>query len=453
MATKHPIAALAAALLGLVSTALAAESSRPNFILITADDLGPQLGYCGDPTIATPHLDRLALENVRFDHAYVCQASCSPSRSAMYTGLFPHQNGQIGLDTPFSMRADVLTLPKLLKDSGYRTGVLGKVHVAPASSLPWDLDKSQAAYIYGRKVKTMAADAREFFDGGSEPFFLKVSFMDPHHDDKREFPSVIDGLPERPIQPDEITRNVWTGQPVPSGNGFRGKAKTAGYYNTVRRLDLGVGMLLDELERSGKAENTMVIFLSDNGGGPVSSGKMTIDEAGTRLPFVIRYPRGQRGGQLRSEFVSAVDILPTILEAAEIPLPPALREQTTGRSLLPLIRGEPAPSDWRPYVFTEFTYHGATLYKPCRAVRDARYKLVFDYARIPETVKIATTEAWLSYVTAHPPEIVEVRLFDLQEDRRETRNLAADPALAAVRARLEGELKHWQRRTNDPLAR
>lgn len=122
---------LAAALVAGLAASLPA-TPRPNLILVTADDMGLQLGCYGDRVATTPHMDRHAREGVRFSRGYVTQASCRSSRSSMLTGLYPHQNGQIGLaHLGYSMRPDVLTLPSLLRQSGYRTGIIGKLHVGP----------------------------------------------------------------------------------------------------------------------------------------------------------------------------------------------------------------------------------------------------------------------------------------------------------------------------------
>ena len=159
----------------LASTAsaavLSANANRPNILLVTADDLGLYLGCYGEKRIATPHLDRFAKTGVQFTTACVAQASCSPSRSAMFTGLMPHTNGQYGLaNGGFALNEEyrATTIPALMKAAGYRTGILGKLHVEPESSFPWDLmDKNNAAT---RHVRTIAPKASAFLSG-SDPSF------------------------------------------------------------------------------------------------------------------------------------------------------------------------------------------------------------------------------------------------------------------------------------------
>ncbi len=137
-----PFRALGAVLLSLLGLIQleAAETSPPNILLVTADDLGLQLGCYGDTIAHTPNLDRFAGEGVRFTRAFVTQASCSPSRSSMLTGLYPHQNGQIGLShRGYSIHDSTIpTLPGELKKAGYTTGIIGKLHVNPESCFPFD---------------------------------------------------------------------------------------------------------------------------------------------------------------------------------------------------------------------------------------------------------------------------------------------------------------------------
>ena len=116
-------------------------ASRPNVLLIVSEDNGPELGCYGDRYARTPHLDRLAAEGVRFNRAFVAQAGCSQSRAAFLTGLYPHQNGQIGLATwNFRMyREDTPNIPRSLKAAGYRTGIIGKLHVNPEEAFPFDM--------------------------------------------------------------------------------------------------------------------------------------------------------------------------------------------------------------------------------------------------------------------------------------------------------------------------
>jgi N-sulfoglucosamine sulfohydrolase len=422
------IAAAVGLLLAAPAAGLApvqAAPARPNIILITGDDLGLQLSSYGDTIIATPNIDSLGQNGTRFTNAYVTQSSCSSSRSSMFTGLYPHQNGQVGLTQHgYQMNRAYPTIPTILHGAGYRTGIIGKLHVQPTSAFTWDFEAAYGTWPYGtRHVKRVADEARRFISLSSAPFFLKISYVDPH----TTYVQQVDGLPARPITAAEITVNTWTGAPVPDAD----KRRVALYYNQIQRLDDGIGLLLAVLKDLRVDGNTIIILSGDNGGGQVQLGKTDIHEGGVRVPLLIRAPMLGTGPQVRGDLVSIVDFLPTILDVAGVPVPPETAAlMTEGRSLVPILRRQTVP--WRSHLFAEMNYHNPRLYKPMRMVRDGRYKLVRSYPPV-----LRGTAGW--------------QLFDLQTDRLERRDLIGDPALAAVRDGLRAALLAWQIRTADPL--
>lgn len=438
----------------------AAAPAKLNVLLITADDLGLQLSSYGETLIRTPELDALASDSVQFDVAYVAQASCSPSRSAMFTGLYPHSNGQYGLmpGTGYSLHPHLRdkTIPSLLKQAGYRTGIIGKLHVAPDESFPFDFRPK----VNMRKVRDAAAEAKRFLAGtGDQPFFLMVNYTDPHaYRENRQstewtFPRQIDGLPVNPIDPGPKT--IFGFQQIDTPEQ---RVRTANYYNTVMRLDAGVGMLLDELDASGKTDQTLVIFLGDHGP-PFARGKTSVYESGLRVPFLVRWP-GVSTPMRSPAMVSAVDILPTILDATEQPSPGLLQ----GRSLRPVLTKKDAP--WRRFLVGEFHYHGATPFYPRRAIRDSRWKLILNVRagdtkpnpvidgdpayRLSQQAQFDGSAAHAAFATfADPP---RYELYDLESDPNEFRNLSDEPSLAGVRQRMIEALEQWQFATADPFA-
>ncbi len=246
-------------------TALALHSeAKTNVLLITADDLGLQLSCYGDPYIQTPGLDALAASGVKFRTAYVTQASCSSSRSSMFTGLYPHTTGQIGLaNGGFVLNPGQVgkNLPAYLKKVGYRTGILGKLHVSPETSFPFDFRPSKQDT---RDVRDVAKNASEFFHQESDqPFFLMVNYSDPHvykdgkskTQNKSYFPAQWKGLPKDPIAEDTVPGWDFQGFDEPIA-----RVRVSNFYNTVKRLDAGVGFLLDELSKAGHEDDTLVIF-------------------------------------------------------------------------------------------------------------------------------------------------------------------------------------------------
>ena len=234
---RTPLRLVLLACLGVVGeSAFAAD--RPNLILVTGDDMGFQLGCYGDTVATTPHMDRLAREGTRFTRGYVTQASCSSSRSSMLTGLYPHQNGQIGLaHLGYSMRAGVPTLPTLLKQAGYRTGIIGKLHVAPESSFDFDYKQTNTADT--RDPKKVRAKCGEFLgDLGGKPFFLMLNFFDPHDPHLQD----VEGSPQAKVTPEQAKVFPFIGADTPEL-----RRRVAEFTTCVNRVDEGVGVLMDVL--------------------------------------------------------------------------------------------------------------------------------------------------------------------------------------------------------------
>ncbi len=259
-------------------------AGRPNVLLIVSEDNGPQLGCYGDPYARTPNLDRLAKSGVRFENAFVPYSVCSPSRAAFLTGLYPQQNGQIGLAThKFAMyRADTPNIVTRLKAAGYRTGLIGKLHVNPESAFPFDFRAIPTANFNRKQtVADYASAAAKFFDqAGESQFFLSVNFPDAHLPFLRQ----TGGLPANPLSADDVKPMPWVGVDSP-----RLREQVANYYNCLERLDEGVGLLLRELEQAGCANETIVFYIGDHGA-QFPRGKGTVYEGGLRVPMIVRWP-------------------------------------------------------------------------------------------------------------------------------------------------------------------
>ncbi|MBN2449614.1 MAG: sulfatase [Lentisphaeria bacterium] len=441
-------AALAPVTLGLAAPLGGPEKAkRPNILLVTAEDMGCQCEPYGDGTVPTPNLGRLAREGVLFRHAYVTQASCSPSRSSLLTGLYPHQNGQFGLaHLGYRMHRAIPNLPGLLKGLGYRTGIQGKLHVEPASEYSFDVKGNS----HSKDIPAYVDSARAFLSArGADPFFLYVNFGDCH----KPFVDQVKGLPERPVTPDRVRIFPEHGElDTPEL-----RREVAGYYNSVQRVDAGVGGLLDLLDEFGLAENTLVVFIGDHGP-PLSRGKTTTYEFGVRIPMLVRWPGVARPGHDSKALVSTVDILPTLVSAAGGALPSPL----AGAPLREVLGGD--ASRWRDVVVTEYHTHGPG-FQPQRAIRDRRYKLILnlrpevrkdglgvDGCKVPEALRdpaFAQSEAKRVFDLLEAPPPVE--FYDLEKDPIEYHNLAGRPEVAQAQERLRHRLAAWREQTRDPL--
>jgi len=442
--------------LGRLPSGTAGE--RPNVLLLVSDDQGiDQSGCYGNNVIRTPNLDALAADGVRFTQAFTTAASCSPSRSSILTGLYPHQNGQYGLahrTHHFRIFEWVETLPTLLHKAGYRTGVVGKLHVEPRSQSLFDFTAPGRELMGNRNVAKMAEYAGQFMRScGDQPFFLLVGFSDPHRTrngfgNDRDYPGI------RPVHysPDEVV----VPQFLPDWPEVR--EELADMYEAVTRMDTAVGMILDQLARLGKAENTLVIYVSDNGI-PFPGAKTNIYDAGVRLPMIVRAPGVSRPGTTCDALVSFVDIVPTILEWTGVPGP---KYALPGRSFLPVLRGEQQPQ--RDAVFLSHSFHEVTMYYPMRGIRTRRYKYIQNLAweleypfasdlfrsktwqavlkRRSKQFGVRTTKAYLR----RPAE----ELYDLERDPDEVHNLAGDPAYKPVLKDLKERLERMRKETADP---
>lgn len=446
------------------------DEDHPNIILIIADDLGPQLGSYGDPNARTPNLDRLAKEGIQFDAGYVTTASCSPSRGSIFTGLYPHQHGMMGLSQFGTQRMhdDVPKIPNELKKIGYRTAIIGKRHYQPMEQFDWDLEEEDAKIsIFDRDVLGMNQRAMDFIDdnAGERPFFLVMSYVDPHRGDSDDgprygsernlkFPRVKLGLPPDPVSAAQIAPFPFLGLDSPEI-----REELADYYGAVDRLDIGIGDLIHRLEERRLWDGALVIFVGDHGP-DVTRGKMAVYESATRIPFLVKVP-GTSGDIVRDELVSTVDILPTILEAAGS----KTKKSGPGRSLLPLAQAN-IELNWRRYLFTEYITHAPGQFYPRYAVRDARYKLIYNVLGGKEGSPLSSGNYCNAWWESQKPEYLhtpvravydrvenppEIELYDLRSDPYEWDNLADIPQLAVERDRLMVEIENWRQSTGDPL--
>ncbi len=447
----------------VVCCAITIRASQPNILLIVSEDNGPELGCYGDPCAKTPNLDRLASQGIRFERAFVPQAGCSQSRASFLTGLYPHQHGQIGLATwGFRLyREDIPNLPRSLKEAGYRTGIIGKLHINPESAFPFDLEKIPNANFARKNLRDYTRHADSFINASDQPFFLSVNYPDAHDLWLRQ----VDGLPAQPQSGNDVKAMPYMGIDPPAM-----REMIADYYNCISRLDSLVGDLLNALEKSGKASNTIVIYLGDHGA-DMLRGKRTCYEGGLRVPMLMRWP-GTMEPQVRRELVSTLDLMPTLLSAAGATAPDGL----PGRALQPLF--QPGQSAWRTQSFAEYHTHGGMLnYFPQRSVRTDRYKLIenllpgevhpdYDttFSKLAKEAKRREISGGLNlhaFIAQSQPEVKEAyarmrqppryELYDLQMDPYEFHNLAEMPEHQEQLKELISSLQSWREETRDPL--
>lgn len=332
---------------------------RPNILLLVADDMNyDSPGFMGGvaPDV-TPHLDQLAKESLVYTRAHAATSVCQPSRQAMLSGFYPPNYGSVGF---LPMAQGTPTVVTRLHDDGYLTASFHKVyHMRPYSSFPWDMTEKNTDLpshqnkegSNGKKsigyAPTVLGEATratiEAAKNAGKPFFLVINSADPHrpfHSDDMTVENRTKQLefPSRVYREEEVT----IPKPLPDIPGVR--KDVSQYASNVRRLDDTVGRCLKELQDSGLSNNTIVLFLSDNGM-PLPFGKFDTYRDSLHGPLVIRWPGRIAPGVDPEHLVSLIDIAPTIIDAVEAdPLP-----NIDGRSLLPLIDDEPGVV-WRDVV-------------------------------------------------------------------------------------------------------
>lgn len=329
------------------------------------------LGVYGNTAIHTPHLDRLAAAGTVFTSAYTHVSSCSPSRAALLSGLPSHQNGMYGLQhgvEHFASFDHVVSVANALNNAGYVTGIIGKYHIWPATdfNFTWGNNPTgpggcQTAlsltcpgtdYNYiTRNITHMHQAARQFItfaEAQGKPWFLYVGFGDSHRcggpvgefcqyygfDNATQTSTIPDWQPVF-YQPQQVVVPHWI-QDTPAA-----RQDLAGMYTAKNRMDQGVGLLLDLVWDGGaRQDSTLVAYLADNGA-PFAAGKTNFYEPGSVEPCIISAPGAPQGGR-SDALVSSLDMFPTILDWARVPLPAyslnGVRVQYTGRSLLPLLQ-------------------------------------------------------------------------------------------------------------------
>ena len=442
---------------------------RPNILFITADDMNWDAPGCfgGLSPDITPNIDRLAARGMRFKYAHISIAVCQPSRSVLMTGRYPHRNGAEGFQP---INNDVPTLQEQLHKAGYINGILGKVkHLAPSGKFKWSMAHDIEELGLGRDPDIYYRFAKDFFQqaaGKGRPFFLMANSHDPHRpfhastDEQKLFatryPKQKVPKPSRVYRPEEITVPGF----LPDIPDVR--KEVAQYYSSVRRCDDTVGAVMQALGESGQADNTIVMFISDNGMAfPFAKTNCYLHS--TRTPWIVCWPGRVAPGSIdKQHFISGIDFMPTILDVAGLEMP----EGMDGCSFLPLVTGDTQPG--RDRVFTVFHKTAGNHKYPMRCVQDRCFGYIFNAWADGQTVfknesQDGLTMRAMNQAAEADRKIAErVKLF-LYRVPEELYDFAADPD---ARNNLAGETKHeqklnlmrrhlldWMEKTKDPLAK
>ena len=412
------------------------ETSTPNIVLIIADDLGDgDLGCYGHPTIRTKNLDRLASEGVRFTSAFVTTSSCSPSRTSMFTGQYPHATGAEDLHVPLPAGREIF--PSILAKNGYHTMYAGKLHLGSEGERQFhqidtgriDTDSTIWKNIYNNRPK-------------DKPFFLGIGFRDPHRPYKH-------GAIEDPTDPSQVVVPPYLADTPET------REELALYYDYSVRMDRNIGEILATLREEGLEDTTIVLFYSDNGM-PFPRAKTSCYDSGIRTPMIIRWPGHVTAGSVCDSLMSTVDIAPTLLSIPGIDIPGSFQGLVMKEVFEHGI-------ELREYIHAERNWHNIDDHQ--RAVRDKRFKYIrnhFPRKMMPLASDLMASVAYDSLIRerdANKLTAGQMRLFmiprpgeelyDTVKDPFEFTNLAGDLNYRDVLDRMRAECDRWVAATDD----
>ncbi|MDF2815439.1 MAG: acetylglucosamine-6-sulfatase [Paenibacillus sp.] len=432
-----------------MNTAAKPPAKQPNVIVFFTDQQRwDTTGVHGNPLDLTPNFDRMATRGTHLYNTFSCQPVCGPARSVMQSGLYATTSGCFRNGIP--LPPDTKTIAHYFNEAGYRTGYIGKWHLAPnnkpvppefrggyqdwlASNVLEFTSRAYETVMYdengesvqlpGYRVDALTDAAIRYIDKNKEnPFFLFVSYVEPHNQNQRDdYPAP------------ESYRGRYTSRWTPPDLAqFQGSANRHldGYYGMVKRLDEALGRLQDTLISLKLDKDTIILFTSDHACHFRTRNqeyKRSCHESSIRVPTAVSGPGFDSGGQIR-ELVSLLDIPPTLLDAAGIPVP----EEMQGRSVLPLVKRQ--AEEWPDDVLIQISESQVG-----RAIRTARWKYGID-APDSDASKDMFADRY-----------VEQYLYDLESDPYELQNLIGFPSHREVSDRLQQRLIRKMTAVGEPM--
>lgn len=422
----------------LISCKQTEKPNNPNFIIIIADDAAwDDSGAYGNYAIQTPNIDKLAIEGMRFDNAYVTTSSCSPSRCSILTGLYPHSTGAPELH--MALPADKILLPGLLQEAGYYTVSAGKWHIGP--------DRNEFNFIYKVREDSGAADWVTALQNRpkDKPFFAWFAAVDPHRIYK-------EGIIDNPHNPSDVIVPPF----LPDNDSTR--KDLALYYDEITRLDQNIGLVMEELKKQGIDENTYVIYMTDNGR-PFPRCKTRMLDAGLKTPFIVWHPGKVQEHSITESLVSSVDIAPTILELAGV----GNSKSFQGISFAPILTNP--QTETRDYIIGEHNWHDYQAFE--RAVRTKDFLYIKN--EFPELASTPPADAVSSITYQEMIRMFEAgelndlqkdcfvaprtkeELYDVNNDPIQFKNLAENKDYKEKLNHLRNVLAEWAKETNDTV--
>ncbi len=406
-------------------------AKQPNILLFVIHDLGTRLGCYEVPSVKTPHLDRLAREGVLFENHFTPSPYCSPSRGSLISGQYPHVNGLMGLvNLGWDWKSGNRTIAQHLGEAGYETYLFGLQHEAQdVKRLGFDHVSDQTLSRRCKKVAPLVADfLKQQSTSAEKPFYARVGFSEAH----RDYASYEKQDPATVTLPPFLKDTPGAREDMAMCDG------------SIMEMDESIGLILEALQASGQADNTLVIFTVDHGLA-FPGAKGTLYDAGLRVALLARWPGGIQAGQRVTHLTSHVDLLPTLAEIAGAPPPEGIQ----GRSFAPLFAG--ASMSHREFIFAE---KNTTYGDVKRCLRTRSYKYIINYDEGPSLHLASDIEMSLTrrdLGDAHLKPRAKTELYDLKTDPLERNNLSGQAQYQDTEANMANRLAQYQQQTNDPI--
>ena len=403
---------------------------RPNMVIFLTDDLNQtDVGCYGNADVKTPHMDSLAAEGMRFNKAYAAAPICTPSRSAMFTGLYPFRNGS--QMNHFTVKPNTANLPQFLQKLGYRVVIAGKTDVFPLHNFPFErIGEEFGKYApvenrLDRKKETVHMIENHFKEHPEQPICLIVAPWVPH----------VPWFPNRDFNPEKLKLPKYLADTKAT------RQALAAYYQSIGAADKMLGEVMQAIDKAGQKNSTMLMFIADQGA-QFPSAKWTVYDQGLRVPMIVRWPGKVKAGTVSDALVSLVDLTPTLVDLAG----GKKIEGLDGESFRAILLSK--KKDHHGYIFAETSMepHFWYNYTPSRTVitsdgfhyiknyhpgvrfithidKVEQNEFYFD-TWVAAAESDATARFLLNRYSYRPPE----ELYNLNTDREEFKNLASNPA-------------------------
>ncbi len=417
------------------------KQETPNIVIIIGDDIGNgDFGCYGNQFVKTPNIDRIAKDGMKFTNFYLTTSSCSPSRSSIISGRYPHNTGAAELHTP--LPANIILFPKLLREAGYFTAASGKFHMGDNAKKAFDIvhDKGNEIGEGGENMWLATLKERP----KNKPFFLWLAAIDAH----RPWQSNnFDGAnpPDKIVPPSYLANTETT------------KKDIGRYYDEITRFDHYIGLIEDELKLQGVLDNTIIIIMSDNGAA-FPRGKSRVYDSGMKTPFIIKWNTSLiKKRTTNNSLISAIDIAPTLLELAGVNTSSSFQ----GKSFTAILKN---PSkEFRNYVFSEHNWHDYEALERMVRTKDFLYVLNLrpslsnqgpadaassvafeDLKALRDSGKLSVAQADVFII----PRSME-ELYNYRTDSMQLVNVASSHLYQKELARLRKVMLQWKNETAD----